>query len=324
MLETKNHEQLSKEVLRVLAAVDSSTQKLLEQALSEETVVFENGGVQELLKSGPNSSLLVIDLELFSGAALGLAKIRESQHFENIPLLVLSKEFEASYASLFVKGFVDFIRKPIHLDELHIRLKNLLRQQRSAEVRSKREEDLYEMTLILRELNKELDRLSHYDALTNLPNRRLFLDVMEKEWRRAVREKTPISVLMIDIDHFKNYNDTYGHLEGDDLLQQIAICLRTNLRRPGDLAARWGGEEFVVVLPRTDKRGALTVAEAMRTAVEKLKLENQIDSEKMSVSVSIGVASAEPRVEQKFMELIDKADSKLYLAKDEGRNCVRA
>lgn len=173
------------------------------------------------------------------------------------------------------------------------------------------------------EVEAKLERLVATDPLTQLPNRRRFEDGLDVEWRRAVREGTPVSLLMIDADAFKAYNDTYGHPAGDGLLKTLATCIAGNIRRPGDLAARFGGEEFVVLLPSTDAAGAVKVAEDVRAAVAGLAHPHERAATGIA-TVSIGSASVEPLLGQPSATLLAAADEALYRAKAAGRNCVRA
>jgi diguanylate cyclase (GGDEF)-like protein len=162
----------------------------------------------------------------------------------------------------------------------------------------------------------KLEELATTDALTGLTNRRKFDASIDAEWRRATRQKTPLALLMIDADHFKVYNDTYGHQAGDEVLIGIAICISDSLRRAGDCAARYGGEEFAVLLPAFSADEALEVAETIRLKVEQWS---------EHTSVSIGVASLTPVVGLEWSELIGAADKALYSAKAGGRNrCVVA
>lgn len=165
-------------------------------------------------------------------------------------------------------------------------------------------------------------RLAATDGLTEVANRRRFDEGLEIEWFRAMRERLQLSLLMIDADHFKAYNDAMGHQKGDDLLRAIARTMVTNVHRPGDLVARYGGEEFAVLLPNTDPAGAFAVAEAIRTAVVALA-ERHPNAPTPVATVSIGVACMRPRHGQSSELLVFEADAALYLAKAEGRDCVR-
>ena len=174
----------------------------------------------------------------------------------------------------------------------------------------------------LETLNAELASLSLSDGLTGIPNRRYFDTRISSEWRRLSRESKPLSLAMIDIDHFKAYNDTYGHQAGDACLKIVAATIKTALKRPADLAARYGGEEFAVILPNTDKAGAIKVAEILRSAIEQLKVDHSNSLVSNVVTVSVGVASFAPDNELQPADLIKAADSALYKAKASGRNRV--
>ncbi|MFK3796476.1 diguanylate cyclase [Pseudomonas sp. NPDC088444] len=166
---------------------------------------------------------------------------------------------------------------------------------------------------------RELAELAATDGLTGLANRRRLDMVLRQEWARSMRSGTPLSLLMIDVDHFKAFNDRHGHHGGDVALRNVAKTLAANIRRPGDLAARYGGEEFMVVLPETDLRGAYALAEKIRIAIESLP---PYASETHPVTVSIGVASQRPRSGDKQPQLLADADTALYQAKRNGRNRV--
>lgn len=165
-----------------------------------------------------------------------------------------------------------------------------------------------------------LRHLSTIDELTGLANRRSFDTFLDEEWRRALRDKHQISMMMIDVDFFKKYNDTYGHLKGDDCLKFVAEILKGVARRPGDNVARFGGEEFVVVLSDTDKQHTVSIAEKIRMDVEGLKIRHDQSRISSYVTVSVGVASLIPQQNMSPVELIKYADEALYKAKKEGRN----
>ena len=165
----------------------------------------------------------------------------------------------------------------------------------------------------------KLEELATTDALTGLRNRRKFDAVIDAEWRRAARQKKPVALLMIDADHFKTYNDTFGHQAGDEVLVGIAICISDSVHRAGDCAARYGGEEFAVLLPGLSGTEALGVAETIRLKVEQWSGESAI------TTVSIGVASLTPNATADWNRLVKAADKALYAAKAGGRNrCVLA
>ncbi|WP_447918826.1 diguanylate cyclase domain-containing protein [Achromobacter aegrifaciens] len=162
---------------------------------------------------------------------------------------------------------------------------------------------------------------AHTDGLTGLANRRAFDQALEREWQNAHRERVPLSLLFLDADHFKRYNDRYGHQEGDQLLKALALALKKKARRPRDLAARYGGEEFVVLLPNTSRQRAAQIAESIRQAVAALKVPHA-DADAGIVTVSVGVATAIPQADGTAASLVEAADAAVYQAKESGRNRV--
>ncbi|KWT73175.1 sensor domain-containing diguanylate cyclase [Comamonas testosteroni] len=167
----------------------------------------------------------------------------------------------------------------------------------------------------------ELALLARTDGLTGLNNRRRLDEMLDQEWHRARRNHSIFSLLFVDIDRFKVYNDTYGHQAGDDVISTIAKCIGDNIRRPGDIAARYGGEEFIVVLPDTSLEGASCLAESIRAAVSQLSVEH-CGSEFGYITVSIGCAAWEPEHDADVASVIRSADEALYKAKTTGRNKV--
>jgi diguanylate cyclase (GGDEF)-like protein len=159
------------------------------------------------------------------------------------------------------------------------------------------------------------------DQLTNIPNRRSFDARLSVEWKQAIREQLPISLLMMDLDRFKILNDTYGHQQGDIVLKTIAEVFTRSLRRPADFTARWGGEEFIVLLPNTPLEGAVEVAEHIRTEVENTVIPVS-DGTKIKITISIGATSIKPEQKSSMYFFISCADKALYMAKDTGRNKV--
>ncbi|MGD1807878.1 sensor domain-containing diguanylate cyclase [Dapis sp. BLCC M126] len=172
----------------------------------------------------------------------------------------------------------------------------------------------------LKQANHKLENLARLDGLTQIPNRRYFDEILELEWKRLVREKQFLSLIMLDVDHFKLYNDFYGHQAGDQCLVKIAKTAKEIVKRPVDLLARYGGEEFAVILPNTDERGASVVAKQIQSAIKGLAIPHG-KSEKQIVTLSLGIATQIPLVDQKLQELILEADQALYQAKQQGRDC---
>ncbi len=167
-----------------------------------------------------------------------------------------------------------------------------------------------------------LEKLALMDGLTGIANRRSFDQALELEWKRAARSGREISVIMLDIDHFKPYNDNYGHGAGDDCLQRVAKALRSALHRPSDLIARYGGEEFVALLPETDSQGTAGMAETLRLAVANLTLPHAYSPIADHVTVSVGHVTRQAVPDQSPQDVLKAADQALYKAKEAGRNRV--
>lgn len=184
------------------------------------------------------------------------------------------------------------------------------------------EEKVRQRTAELEAANRQLETLSITDELTGLANRRRFDQYWIEEWQRAVRQRTPLTVIMIDVDHFKNYNDHYGHQLGDACLRRLGAVLRLTIRRAGELAARYGGEEFVVVLPGATAQQARETATALLTAIEAAQLPHAASPMASVITLSLGVATGQPGAEEDREHLLKQADEALYRAKQLGRNRV--
>jgi diguanylate cyclase (GGDEF)-like protein/hemerythrin-like metal-binding protein len=174
----------------------------------------------------------------------------------------------------------------------------------------------------LAKANRKLTRLSITDALTGISNRRYFEEMLKSEYARHVRSKKELTIIIADIDHFKNYNDFYGHVHGDSCLRKIAQVFSESVFRSCDLVARYGGEEFALILPDTDLKGAMLVAERVRHSVMSLAIPHEASSTATIVTVSFGVASSMCSIDGRASSIVDEADKMLYIAKSEGRNRV--
>ncbi len=172
-------------------------------------------------------------------------------------------------------------------------------------------------------VNEQLRVLSTLDGLTGISNRRYFEELLAQEWKRSLRDKTPVSLLMIDIDFFKNYNDTYGHQAGDECLKQITDAFAHRVRRPGDFTARYGGEEFVILLANTPITGAVKVGEDVRQLIENLRIPHKTSQVSQYVTASIGIVSVVPNMYNDPVGFVKKADTALYSAKRSGRNRIQ-
>jgi len=175
----------------------------------------------------------------------------------------------------------------------------------------------------LRQANRELEQLAAVDALTGLANRRIFDERLHAEWALMAREQQPFSIIICDIDFFKNYNDYYGHQSGDACLKAVAKCIKSAVQRPADLAARFGGEEFSILLPNTHSGGACYLAEKIRTGIYSMKLQHARSPVSDSVTICLGVATVVPSTDCNGAEkLLKAADQALYASKMNGRNRV--
>ena len=271
-------------------------------------IIVANSGAEALEKvekDKPDLILLDIIMPGMSGFdVLKALKRTNDERTRSIPVIVISGlESVEDEEQGFRLGAVDYITKPFHKSLVKARIKTHLR--------------IVEQISIIEQLSLE-------DALTGIPNRRRFDSAMETEWKSAIREKTPISLLMIDIDNFKRFNDDYGHQQGDMTLKTVAGIIKSSVKRPNDLAARWGGEEFTALLPKTDIDGALIVAENIRSKIENAEIPSVNGAEPLKVTVSIGVSSITPAVKDSIFDFIRQADSALYNAKETGRNKVRS
>ena len=187
------------------------------------------------------------------------------------------------------------------------------------------EQEIQERKIIektLQEVNQKLERLVNVDGLTGVSNRRHFDEYLAREWRRLKREQKPLSLILCDIDHFKLYNDSYGHLQGDDCLRQIAQTIAQVINRPADLVARYGGEEFAIILPNIDLAGAHKVAKKIQHTIRELKLVHNRSLTSQFVTISIGISSQIPHQDQPLEDLIRTTDRALYDAKAQGRDRV--
>lgn len=257
----------------------------------------------------------------------------------NIPIIVLTTENDEDFSLEVVqKGAQDYLVKNeisteiltrairYSLERIHLVQKLQQREQELSNFNQKLANEVLTRTYELKKQNKELQHLlkiSNTDSLTGIPNRYCWETVLKRDWKKSTRTSQSISLIMIDIDFFKLFNDTYGHLQGDICLKKVGQEIKKNLKRSTDLVARYGGEEFVVLLPNTDKSGAMLVAESIRIEVNGLKIIHGASIVDKYITISLGVTTTIPTISSHSNEFISKADQALYSAKKEGRNCVR-
>ncbi|MCL2294453.1 MAG: diguanylate cyclase [Spirochaetes bacterium] len=230
-----------------------------------------------------------------------LSRLKNSEKTRGIPVIFITGlcSVDDERKGL-IMGAADYITKPFSPAIVELRIKNQIK--------------------MLEQL-RTIEQISMTDQLTYMPNRRSFDARFNSEWERALREHTPISLLIMDADNFKIYNDTFGHMQGDVALQSFAQVIAGTLKRPGDFAARWGGEEFSVLLPNTDKNGALCVAEQVRKNIEDMIIPSN-DEKAAKMTMSIGVNTKTDTESCTIEEFLLRTDKALYDAKKKGRNAV--
>lgn len=248
--------------------------------------------------------LILLDLELPDQDGLSVCRQLKGQELtRDIPVI-----FVTAYGNVEVEtagleaGAVDFIHKPLHPPLVRARVRTHLTLKRQADT---------------------LRRMAFIDGLTGLHNRRALDERLEVELRHAARNQQPLALALIDVDHFKLYNDHQGHQAGDEALRRVGMALQACMLRPVDLAARYGGEELACLLPQTDAGGAQAVGERLRAAIEALALPHPHSPVAPVLTISVGVASGPGRVDGDPQPLLRAADAALYAAKHAGRNCVR-
>lgn len=274
----------------------------------------------------PSVQLILMDILMAPIDGIeACAHITGSPRTQGIPVvMVCALDDEKRLQRALEMGAVDYVMRPIRDGELLARVRHIIRLNRETELRNARERELLVVTRQLASANEALQRLSLQDGLTGIANRRHLDDYLDREWRRAIRSRAPLSLVMADIDNFKSFNDTYGHQAGDEALKRVAQAMGGALRRAGDLVTRCGGEEFAVVLPETPAEHAHIVAETLRRAVESLSIAHRGSPVAPWVTISVGVASEVPDRASSPTALLATADTAMYRSKHCGRNRVTA
>jgi diguanylate cyclase (GGDEF)-like protein len=290
-----------------VAIIDDSRENILvlNEMLKDlcDVIVATSGkdGLELIYSQNPDVVLLDIMMDDMDGYEV-CEILKADPRTQDIPIIFISAlDADENERIGLTVGAIDYIHKPFSPPIVRARVQNHLK---------------------LKEQGDFLRNLSMTDGLTGLANRRQLEKYLDSEWRRCSRISVPFSVIMIDIDYFKPYNDTYGHLQGDECLKAVASVLSGSIQRPGDILARYGGEEFLAILPGIDIHGAIHLAEKMRLSVTHLGMPHASSKAADHVSISAGAAMETSCWENYPHDLVKVADEQLYRAKEAGRNRV--
>lgn len=308
--------------MSILVVDDSSDSRLLVKALLEEkgysdTILAESAAdamgilISQQADSQNKVDLILMDLVMpeMDGIQACLM-FKQDEVLQDIPIIMVTASGEVeNLERAFAAGAIDFITKPLKKVELLARVRSVLKMKTEMDQRKARE--------------TELRRLTSLDGLTGIANRRWFDEFLEAAWRQGLKSSQPVSLIMLDIDCFKLYNDNYGHLAGDQCLKKVAKAIQSAVNSPFELAARYGGEEFAIVLTGEDPEHVVRIADNARMAVADLKIPHSKSPVVPTVTVSIGAASIIPSPQTTTQELIEAADDALYYAKQHGRNRIQ-
>lgn len=279
---------------------------LLSSAVELFSFLYENE------KSSEKVSVDVILMDIIMPDMDGIEatrRLKENELYEGIQVIMITAtEEEDSVIPAFEAGAIDYINKPVSQLQLLARVRSSLRLKREMDHRKAVNQELIK-------INEELHKLAATDVLTGISNRRHFDYTIEKEWRRAARYSEELALIIIDVDHFKLYNDFYGHVAGDHCLKKVALAIKRALKRPVDFCARYGGEEFIVLLPDTDLNGGQVVGEVIRNELAGDEIKHEKSKVAEIVTLSMGVSACTPDLEINPYELVKCADEALYEAK---------
>jgi len=293
---------------RILIVDSEPTTALLGRVMAQECQIqtVPSAGHILAIAKPPHQRPDLILLDVMAPAREGLeicSQLKADETTQSIPVMLITDRDNAEDEARALKlGAADCITRPFRLDVVEARIRNQIR---------------------IKLRNDMLERYANQDSLTDVANRRCFDLGLDAEWRRAMRDRQPLSLVMVDVDCFKQFNDLYGHREGDHCLRRVAKTMARALTRPGDLLARYGGEEFAAILPGIGLEGARWLGERLRNAVMDLQIPQQRPDGARQVTISVGCASVHPSANLACYSLLQTADEQLYLAKHSGRNCVR-
>lgn len=292
---------------RILVVEDSLlNQHVIQNILQDKYILAKALTAKEALEMVPkfHPHLILLDIILpDSGGFQVLEALKNMEESRNIPVIIITgMDDEESEERGLMLGAVDYIKKPFKHGIVRARINTQIH--------------------FIKQMHT-IEQLGMLDGLTGISNRRAFDIQLQSEWNRAIKEATELSMIMLDIDNFKIYNDTYGHPQGDIILQSIAKILKSETKDSPNMVFRYGGEEFAVILPTDGLAGSVHVAERIRLRVEETEVLSIFSDTLTSVTVSLGVASMKPSITDSVYYIIERADQKLYQAKHDGRNRVR-
>ena len=306
--------------MRILFADDSRTLRTTlgdqMRAMGHEVIEATEGrqAVELFRRQEPDLVVLDVDMPVMNGYETARQIRAAAGDHEWIPIIFLSGNVrDNDIAAGIEAGGDDYLAKPVSPVVLRAKIAAM---QRITDMRGR----LVALTRELSGINASLREQSAQDALTGIPNRRSFDTAFEQEWNHATRSGKPLALILADVDHFKRYNDTYGHQQGDECLKAVAGAMRQAARRKVDMVARYGGEEFAMLLPDTPAVSALLVAGRVLEVVRALHLPHSTSSTSGHVTISLGVCATVPRPELRPEQLVKITDKALYEAKSKGRN----
>ncbi|GGD51201.1 diguanylate cyclase [Lacimicrobium alkaliphilum] len=258
-------------------------------------------GIRKAAELKPDLILLDVIMQGLDGFEV-MSALQHDATTCDIPVIFITALGDTHHEEKgFHLGACDYIQKPFHTTIVLARIK---------------------LHLELRRQRNMLEQLANIDPLTSIANRRRFEDVLKREWRVAMRKQSPISLILVDIDDFKHYNDHFGHAAGDKVLQKVSAAFSSRLQRPRDLVARFGGEEFIILLPDNDRQGCMDVMEQCRQGIEEMPLDDLQNPDICHITVSIGGYTCRPDTGSKPKDAIKMADDMLYMAKHQGKNRI--
>jgi diguanylate cyclase (GGDEF)-like protein len=289
------------------------SQVLKSEGYKTRFAISGEGAIEQINEELPNMILLDIQMPGMDGFETCVA-LKSQPNTKDIPVIFITASVDVdSKVKGLSLGAVDYITKPFQHEEVIARV-NVHLQNRYLT------QKIQKQAIELLHVNQQLQRLANLDGLTEVANRRKFDEYLKHEWLRLSREKQYLSILLTDIDHFKDYNDNYGHQAGDLCLKKVADILQKSIRRSSDLVARYGGEEFAIILPNTPLDGAITIASEIHKSLESQQIIHECSPVSSILTISLGITTLIPTSKLTCADLISFTDKALYRAKRSGRN----